>query len=470
MAAPTTQTTRNRILYHYWGYSFEWTSLHRSKSELEPWTRTCDTLADDALEVLNEIPSPSGKAATAAAAEKPTKRDLYAVLRENYRTNPKLEELWAHVNTVPDWVDWDQIRRGQNVFYRYGIPINNVLLYESLLGGMAALSAPQILSLTGGFAANVVRRRLLETVQHTLQVTRSVESIKPGGDGHISSVRVRLLHSNVRNRILTLAAKSPQYYDVKKYGIPANDLDSLGTIVTFSTLVVWVGLPRQGIVLSKQEIEDYIALWRLVAHYMGAPTDPFRDLVTARAYMESILVSEFQPNDTGRILAQNIVLGLENTPPTYTSKGYMEAMARLLNGDELADQLHLPRSNFYYKCLMFGYCVLVRLMAHATARSGFVDRFIIATNRRLMWHHLIDGKDGLGKETTFTFKYIPNLKRSTRPGQQKQYSLLLKRPGFEVLSYAGLLSTILAAVAITSILRIVLRAAAALTTTLPGVI
>jgi hypothetical protein len=53
----------------------------------------------------------------------------------------------------------------------------------------------------------------------------SLDSIKPGGDGMVSSVRVRLLHSTVRKRILKLAEAKPEYYDVDKYGIPVNDLD-----------------------------------------------------------------------------------------------------------------------------------------------------------------------------------------------------------------------------------------------------
>lgn len=55
-----------------------------------------------------------------------------------------------------------------------------------------------------------------------------------------------------------------------------------------------------------------------------------------------------------------------------------------------------------------------------------------------MWDHLMDEKEGLGKETIFDFKYVPSLNRTTKEGQRKTY--LLKRPGIEVLSYMGLLA------------------------------
>lgn len=183
--------------------------------------------------------------------------------------------------------------------------------------------------------------------------------MKPGGDGHVSSVRVRLLHASVRSRILSLVKQRPEYYDVEKYGVPISDIDCIGTINTFSTSVVWLGLPRQGIFLRNQEIDDYLALWRLVAYYMGTPNEPFRDQPHGKAMMESLLASEIDPTDTGKILAQNIIIGLEGTAPTYASREFMEAMARHLNGDSLSDRLALPRPNLYYQALIYGYCFIV---------------------------------------------------------------------------------------------------------------
>jgi hypothetical protein len=48
-------------------------------------------------------------------------------LRDHAEDDPKLNELWTEINTVPEWVDWDQIQRGQDVFFRYGLPILNAV-------------------------------------------------------------------------------------------------------------------------------------------------------------------------------------------------------------------------------------------------------------------------------------------------------------------------------------------------------
>jgi hypothetical protein len=202
--------------------------------------------------------------------------------------------------------------------------------------------------------------------------------MKPGGDGHISSVRVRLLHSSVRKRILSLVDQNPEYYDVNKYGTPVSDLDCIGTINTFCSSVVWLGLPRQGIYPNQQETDDYIALWRLVAYYMGTPTDPFENTAKARAMMESLIIYEIDTTETGKVLAKNIIIGLENTAPAFASKEFMEAMSRLLNGDQLADELDIPRPNLYYRMLIWGYCFWVMAISYIVPRIHFFDRIMIS--------------------------------------------------------------------------------------------
>ncbi|KAF3395956.1 hypothetical protein F1880_006623 [Penicillium rolfsii] len=415
---------------HYWDYSFHWTELHQSSEELHPMIQTYDSLADECVQILNSLP-------TGENEDRPFKKDLYGLLKKHADENPKLKELWDEVNTVPEWVNWEQIQRGQDVFFRYGVPILNVLGFESLLGGMGAMRVVETLARTGGFGAKVVRRRLLETLQHVLQVNSSAEGMKPGGEGNVSSVRVRLLHASVRLRILSLVEQQPGYYDVAKYGTPVNDLDCIGTINTFCSSVVWLGLPRQGIYLKQQEIEDYIALWRLVAYYMGTPTQPFESTAKARAMMESLLISEIDPTDIGRILAKNIIIGLENTAPSYASKEFLEAMSRLLNGDQLADELDIPQSSLYYRTILWGYCFWVRLVSTIIPKIYFMDRFMINKRRKYFYKILMDEKLGLGGESRFEFKYLPTLTRTTRLGQRR--TTKFERPGLESLGHLGLM-------------------------------
>ena len=113
---------------HIWGYTFQWSPLHMTPEEMHPLKFTYDKVAEDALNALDrisppatgELPRNQSRVPTKANAAPPPKRDLYALLRDHHAEDPALAALWEEVNTIPDWVDWDQIARGQDVFYRYG--------------------------------------------------------------------------------------------------------------------------------------------------------------------------------------------------------------------------------------------------------------------------------------------------------------------------------------------------------------
>lgn len=416
-----------------WGYTFELTPDHLSLEQAHSLKHSYDVLAEDALEVLNELFPPEASLPTpkddpelnVPTGKTKPKRDLYILLRDNHHRHPTLTKLWTEVTTIPSWVDWDQISRGQEVFYRYGGPALTGLAYQSLLGGMGANRVVEVLSRTGGFSVKVARHRLFETTQHILECTRSLDSIKPLGDGFASSLRVRLLHSSVRNRILKLAKTRPDYYSVEKFGVPINDLDSIATIGTFSGTLIWLSFPRQGIFLSQQETEDYIALWRLIAHYLGTPTSYFAEPHKAKCMMESLLMNEINPSQTSQVLANNIIRALENQPPTYATRSFLEANARWLNGRELCDALGLGTPSLYHTCLVAGQCVVFMALCYLNRSIPYLDRRKIARLREVFWMLIVESKIGLaGEMAVFDFKYVPSYETTTYKGEQKEVRVI----------------------------------------------
>jgi hypothetical protein len=108
-----------------WGYSFQYTPDHLTSDELRPLMYTYDTLGQDALEALDRISPPTLKPATpspSTTGNHMVQRDLFVLLKENASSDEALGKLWTQVTTIPGWVDWGQIERGQQVFYRYGGP------------------------------------------------------------------------------------------------------------------------------------------------------------------------------------------------------------------------------------------------------------------------------------------------------------------------------------------------------------
>ena len=244
----------------------------------------------------------------------------------------------------------------------------------SLLGSFAYGRAVKVLSKTGGWKTENIMRRLLETTQHTLDVHKNLKALQPGGEGWESSVRVRLLHSSVRRRIIHLAAQKPEFYDREADGVPINDMDSIITMNDFSSLVMYLGLPRQGIQPSKQEIADYLAVWRYICYIMGTPNWFLSSPEQGKAMMESILTYEVKPDPaTSGLISNNMINGMVGQKPSYSSRGFLCASAYWMNGYEVAKELQIEEPNLYYKALFAGQCWLFMITTSVRRLLPFAD-------------------------------------------------------------------------------------------------
>ena len=139
-------------LHTVWNYDFDWTEDHIEADAKQPIKFSYDKLGEQALERLDIIsPPPStssarqavqnveaSKKAGSGQSTQPATRDLYALLRDNAGNDKILASLWEQVNHVPEWVDWEQIERGQKVFYRYAVGALTGLAFQGLVGGMVA--------------------------------------------------------------------------------------------------------------------------------------------------------------------------------------------------------------------------------------------------------------------------------------------------------------------------------------------
>jgi len=114
-----------------------------------------DDLADAALDVLQARPSDDCLDL------------LFKRKAAEGQADAAVDAFLNQVLTVPDWVNWEQIRRGQEVFVRYNVPIQIVLLHLSLAGGFGAPRINKVLNSTSYLSKNLdsTYRRLMETTQ-----------------------------------------------------------------------------------------------------------------------------------------------------------------------------------------------------------------------------------------------------------------------------------------------------------------
>ncbi|KIW03810.1 uncharacterized protein PV09_05110 [Verruconis gallopava] len=396
-----------------WGQTITWTSEHPTDEDLKPLLYKYDKIGGDAydraLQIFNDEQDMKKKEGQMPKGA-PAKPDIFQIVKDHAATDPVLGKLWEQVNYVPDWVDWDQLARGQQIFWRYAMANLIGLGYQSLFVGMAAARTIEVLVRTGGFAPAAAQRRGIETAQWNLEIMRGIESLKPGGDGWVSTVRVRLLHSAVRSKIMQMYREKPEYYNEQEYGIPINDFDSAGTICTFSAAPIWFSLPQQKIQLRPQEIKDYVALWRYIAYLIGAPEEYFDSPDKCRKLQESGLYYEIDPNQNSKVLANNLLDAFSKGPPKLPS-GLVRAGARALAGDELCDELEVGKSNFIWRGIWYSNMVMYKGFAYMCRSVPWLDKRNISMMKKLSWKIVVESKYGLkGEKTKFPLKYKPSYK------------------------------------------------------------
>lgn len=101
-----------------WGYRFRWTPLHLSEEQLKPMRYSYDALGDEVLDRIRaQQKLKSGKDRIPASQQVAHKEDLYESLKTiaSNGEDEVLTKFWEDMHTIPEWVDWEQIKRGQEV-------------------------------------------------------------------------------------------------------------------------------------------------------------------------------------------------------------------------------------------------------------------------------------------------------------------------------------------------------------------
>lgn len=309
-----------------------------------------------------------------------------AAIRGDEAPAPELEPLMHELEMVPAWVDFDRIDRGATFFMSTHAISGLVLGARSLVLGYAAPAGNKPLVLSGRLERGV-NRRLAETAKFVYEVCKR-GGLRPGGDGVVAAAHVRLIHAKIRHMIATKCEWNPQW------GEPINQHDMLGTVLLFSLILI-EGLEKIGLEPTREEAEDFIALWRYVGYLLGVETEL---LPASRAEAERsfafIDLTQAPPDDDARELTR-IFLSAPSTEPRpgddesvgrpNAAVGY--AIARELLGEEMADHLAIPRTP-----LRFALPVVRRIVARLNTLRKLVPSQELADRGEAYWEWILENQ------------------------------------------------------------------------------
>lgn len=293
-------------------------------------------------------------------------RIMHTLVVEELLPGEELQQL-AHFDADHE-TDPATIRRGQRVFEEHGPEILWVLGCYSLPSAFASANGVEVLAQTN-FLTQQTNRRLIETSQMVVDVLTE-GGLNQGGRGTTTIEKVRLMHAAIR---ILVTRRTDQVWDADRLGVPINQEDLAGTLMTFSYLAV-DGLKKLGIRLTREEREAYLATWFHIGRQMGLTPDLIpTDFRSAKQLTKAIQDRQIRPTATGR----EMLIPLLATLDSKSLPGVAAASMRRCLPRRVADGLGVPRQPLLDFFLLVGTWVIGvadRWLVRVKGRSGIYRR------------------------------------------------------------------------------------------------
>jgi squalene cyclase len=250
---------------------------------------------------------------------------------------PLTHAFFETTAVLPSWADPARIRTAQELFMRCGWGVGAVLFCSSLPQCYAFPEGARVLLYTQGTSRHA-RRRIVETAQLVFDVAAE-GGVDPRGAGLRSAQKVRLMHAAIRHLVEQQTSWNPAW------GVPINQVQLVGTLLSFSCLVV-DGLRRLGLEVSADEADAWVHLWNVVGYVLGVREDLLpRGLSDGEALFD-VLRRHWRPSPEGQELTRATLDLMREMLPEEQLDGIPAALVRHLAGDHCADLLGVPRADW----------------------------------------------------------------------------------------------------------------------------
>jgi hypothetical protein len=260
---------------------------------------------------------------------------------------PSVYEYLAKTARQMPVLDRQRIHRAEKLFALYRAEIRMILGTYSLPNAYAAGRGVQTLYRTAYLLKSPVRR-LNETTEY-VEAMMAPGALVPGGRGHQVIQKVRLLHAISRYQLMNDPSQS---WDTLELGVPINQEDMAGTLMTFCCVVL-DGLDALNLPVSRQEREDWTYVWSAVGRGLGID-----ERLLPANYAEALALTSFirdrqmLASPEGAALTASLLEGLRTFVPWSIIDGLPVSLVRfflgsqLVDGQSVADMLQVPEADW----------------------------------------------------------------------------------------------------------------------------
>ena len=294
-------------------------------------------------------------------------------------------------------LDPEKVRIGEDLFGLYGPECLMVLGFYSLPASYAAKKGVQVLYRTAYLMKRPVRR-VLETSQMVIDVMAK-DGLGPNGKGIRTAQKVRLMHAAVRHLIL----HDPNSPWDPSLGLPLNQEDLAGTLMTFSFIVV-EGLALLGIELTPDQQDAYLHAWLAVGAAMGIDESMMpATMADAKELTYIIRKRQIAASEEGKAMTKALIDGMETLVPEFFD-GLPASMIHFFlekdpfMNEDIAGMLGVPPAN-WTSIIIHGIEHVADFINHISEHSNDAAKVIRFMSRRFV-NALVTAERG-GSRTAF---------------------------------------------------------------------
>jgi hypothetical protein len=284
-----------------------------------------------------------------------------------------LRNLFARLETRPDWVDDDLLEQGGAAARRIGGDGFDILAFGSLLGGYRSGGALQPLVRTGRIGEETLKR-VGETGQWWLAVT-APGGMQRDGDGWKLSVHVRVMHAFVNYQL----ERDPGW-DWDFRGVPINQFDRAGTIGSFSTSYL-LQARALGVRIPSKDAAAIMHLWSYVGWLMGVDECWLpRTERAGRRVLGNVIAGFSRPEESSRQLGEGLIRMHDRAPGVSGLRRFYEreralSVATFLNlGHGMRDVGQPMRPPWYPAYRIAANTVWTQVIGRLPGGTGRLDR------------------------------------------------------------------------------------------------
>lgn len=293
-----------------------------------------------------------------------------------------VRDFFREIEKIPVWFDPERALLGCQGFHRHSEMMLGAFVGAVLIEGFSTLISKSF-SITGRLVDQGVRR-LKQNNRHVLEI------FMPGGldrqgDGWKLSVRIRLVHAQVRSLL-----RRGEEWETAAWGVPISAAHVAYAAAAFSALLL-KRAEMLGARLPEAEREAFMMIWRYSGHLMGVlPELLFTSEQDALRLQRVGALCEPPPSiescqlANGLINAAPIVAGIEDEKSRKKLVRKIYRISRALIGDPLADSLRYPPAS------TFGILAAHRLSYRASSRLQSVFPFLARWRRFGQFKQLMD--------------------------------------------------------------------------------